>query len=304
MVQAVRYGFGSMLLSLLIILAIGCQPSFSPGTFTDDIGRPVSIEEPPQRIVSHVPGITEILFALGLDSRVVGVSDFCNYPEGATGKAKVGGFYSPSIESIVDLTPDMVLTNGEIDKLVTQLDSLAMSYMVLHPKDVGGILGNIKLVGAITGTEGSAEKVTGDIEKRMSDVASRVQDARRVKVFYTFATTDLNSPWTAGPGSFVDSLIALAGGENVGAGARAAWAQFSMEEVVSADPEVIIVDAKMGTAVTSIQAIRQHPVWRGIKAVKQERIYIIDGDLVNRAGPRIVQGLEEMARMIHPELFN
>ncbi|MFC2003252.1 ABC transporter substrate-binding protein [Chloroflexota bacterium] len=107
----------------------------------------------------------------------------------------------------------------------------------------------------------------------------------------------------AGPGSFVDSLITLAGGENIAATALAPWIQFSIEEVVSSDPEVIIVDASHGSAVVSIEELRRHPIWREITAIKQGRIYPIDGDLVNRSGPRIVQGLEEMARMIQPELF-
>ena len=301
--KLVPFGISVTLLSLLIVIVAGCQPSFTPGTFTDDFGREVAIDEVPQRIVSHVPGITETLFALGLEERVVGVSDFCDYPEAAKAKPKVGGFFNPSIENIVDLIPDLVLTNGDVEHLMTQLDSLALTYVVLHPDDIDGILQDIELVGRVTGSESEAEELTGDTKERTARIVTRVQDAPRVKVFYTFATTDLNSPWTAGPGSFVDSLINLAGGENIGATALAPWVQFSLEEVVSSDPEVIIVDTSHGSAVTPIEALKQHPIWREITAIKQDRIYPIDGDLVNRAGPRIVRGLEEVARMIHPELF-
>ena len=123
-------------------------------------------------------------------------------------------------------------------------------------------------------------------------------------VFYTFAITDLNNPWTAGPGSFIDSLIAISGGENIAARAQSPYVQFSIEEVVSVDPEVIILGVHHGyLPETPVNELRQHPVWREITAVKQARIYIIDGDLLNRSGPRIVQGLEEIARVIHPELF-
>ncbi len=301
--KLVRFGIAIVLLSLLIVMVTGCQPSFSPGTFTDDMGREVAINEVPQRMVSHVPGITEILFALGLEERVVGVSDFCDYPEEAKAKPKVGGFYNPSIEKIVDLSPDLVLTNGSVEQLMTQLDSLGITYVVLHPDDIDGILRNIELAGEITGSEKRARELYEDMTERIAHVVTRVQDAPRVKVFYTFATTDLNSPWTAGPGSFVDSLITMAGGENIGAKALAPWVQFSIEEVVSADPKVIIVDASHGSAVTPISELKRHPIWREITAIKQNRIYPIDGDLVNRAGPRVVQGLEEMASMIHPELF-
>lgn len=293
-----------IILSLLVSVTAGCsqQPSL-PGTFTDDMGREVRIEKAPQRIVSHVPAITEILFALGLAERVAGVSDYCNYPPQAELKPKVGGFFNPSVEMIVALNPDLVLTNGDVKYLVTQLDELGITFIILHPEDIDGILENIELVGRVTATERRAREVIEDMKARISQVTTRVKGAPRVRVFYTFATTDLNNPWTAGPGSFVDSLITLAGGENIGAKAPAAWVQFNIEEVVSSDPEIIIVDASHGTAVTPIEELKQHPVWRQITAIKQNRVYPIDGDLVNRPGPRIVQALEEIASFLHPELF-
>jgi len=261
------------------------------------------MEKTPQRIVSHVPGITEILFALGLGEKVVGVSEYCDYPEAAKTKPKVGGFFQPSIEMIVALNPDLVFTDGSDEHLMTQLDSLGITYIVLDPKDIDGILKDIELAGEVTGTGKRAKEVIKDMQDRMLRVSAQVKDAPKVKVFYTFATTDFNNPWTAGPGSFVDSLITMAGGENIGAKALAPWVQFSIEEVVAADPQVIIVDAAMGTALTSIAELKRHPIWREIAAIKQGRIYPIDGDLVNRSGPRIIQGLEEMAKIIHPELF-
>jgi len=293
-----------IILSLLVSVTVGCsqQPSL-PGTFTDDMGREVRIEKAPQRIVSHVPAITEILFALGLAERVAGVSDYCNYPPQAELKPKVGGFFNPSVEMIVALNPDLVLTNGDVKYLVTQLDELGITFIILYPEDIDGILENIELVGRVTATETRAREVIEDMQARISQVTTKVKGAPRVRVFYTFATTDLNNPWTAGPGSFVDSLITLAGGENIGAKAPAAWVQFNIEEVVSSDPEIIIVDASHGTAVTPIEELKQHPVWRQITAIKQNRVYPIDGDLVNRPGPRIVQALEEIASFLHPELF-
>ena len=292
-----------IILSLSTTMTIGCSHQPLPGTFTDDLGREVRIEKAPQRIVSHVPGITEILFALGLEGRVVGVSEYCDYPEAAKTKPKVGDYFQPSIEQIVALNPDLVFTGGCDEHLMKQLDGLGITYIVLDPQNIDGILKDIELVGEVTGTQKKAEEVIGDMQNRMLHVSAQVKDAPRVKVFYTFATTDFNNPWTAGPGSFVDSLITMAGGENIGARALAPWVQFSIEEVIAADPEVIIVDVSHGSAVTSIAELKQHPVWRKTAAIKQDRIYPIDGDIVNRPGPRIVQGLEEMARIIHPELF-
>ena len=292
------------LLSLLASIFIGCQPQFQAGTYTDDVGREVSINEIPERIVSHVPGITEILFALGLEEKVVGVSEYCDYPEEARLKNKVGGFFDPSIEMIVALNPDLVLTNGSQEQLMIQLDELGITYIVLKPEDIDGILKDIELVGEVTATGEKAKEVVKDMQDRMSRISAQVRDAPRVRAFYTFATTDFNNPWTAGPGSFVDSLITIAGGENIAARLQAPYAQFSIEEVVASDPEIIILDASHGSAVTPIEELRQHPVWREIAGIKQNRVYPIDGDLVNRPGPRLVQGLEEIAKMIHPELFD
>ena len=301
--RLIRFGICIVLLSLLVSMVAGCQQSFQPGTFVDDMGREVTIEEIPERIVSHVPGITEILFALGLGERVVGVSEYCDYPEEAKSKPKVGGFWNPSMEGIVALDPDLVFTMGSVEYVMTQLDSLEIPCIALQPKDMNGVLKNIELVGKVTGTEGRADKLIRDMQDSISHVLALVEDAPRPKVFYIIEATDLTLPWTAGPGSFIDTLITMAGGENIAAEAPGVWVQFSIEQVVSSDPEIIILPAKHGTAFTSPEVLQGHPIWQKVTAVKQDRICIIDGDLVDRYGPRIVQGLEEIARIIHPELF-
>jgi len=284
-------------------MSIGYSHQPSARTYIDDMGREVSIGKVAQRIVSHVPGITEILFALGLDEKVVGVSDYCDYPEVAKAKPKVGGFWNPSIENIVALEPDLVFTMGSVEYLMTQLDGLGIPCIALQHKDIDGILKDIELVGKVTGTEKEAKKLIKDMQERISYVIARVEGAPRPKVFYIIDATDLNNPWTAGPGSFIDSLIPMAGGENIGAKALAPWVQFSIEEVVNSDPEIIIMPAKHGTAFTPPETLKEHPTWQGITAVKQGKVFTIDDDLVSRYGPRIVLGLEEMAKIIHPELF-
>ncbi len=298
-----RLGIFVALLSLLVTMTTGCQPQFHPGTFTDDMGREVSIDKIPQRIVSHVPSITETLFALDLGERVVGVSDYCNYPPEAGLKPSVGNYFNPSIETIIAQDPDLVITDGYSEGLIPQLENLGVTCVVINPEDMDGILKDIELLGRITGAEGRAREVIKSMRDRILRVTTAAEDAPRVRVFYTFATTNLSNPWTAGPGSFADSLITMAGGENIAANAQSAWVQFSIEALCHADPEVILVDASHGTAVMSEETLRAHPAWRELTAVKQGRVHIIDGDLVNRSGPRIVQGLEEIAKIIHPELF-
>lgn len=293
-----------ILLSLLVSMTVGCQAQFQPGTYTDDMGREVTINEIPQRIVSHVPSITEMLFALGLGERVVGVSDYCDYPEEAKSKTSVGNYFNPSIENIVALEPDLVLTDGHSED-IKQLDELEppINYMVIDPRDIDGILEDLELLGKVTGTEDEAEELIEDMQDSIAHVLALVEGAPRPRVLFVIDATDLTFPWTAGHGSFIDAFITMAGGENIAARTQGAWVQLSIEEIVNADPEIIILPAKHGTAFTSPETLMEHPVWQGTTAVKEGRIFIIDDDLVSRSGPRIVQGLEELARIIHPELF-
>jgi iron complex transport system substrate-binding protein len=297
-------GFFVVLLSLLVIMALGCQAEFTPGTYTDDMGRGVTINEIPQRIVSHVPSITEMLFALGLGERVVGVSDYCDYPEEARSKTSVGNYFNPSIENIVALEPDLVLTDGHSEGII-QLDELEppINYMVIDPKYIDGVFEDLELLGKVTGTEDEAEELIESMQDSIANVLALVEGSPRPKVLYIIDATDLTFPWTAGQGSFIDAFITMAGGGNIAARAQGAWVQLSLEEIVDADPEIIILPAKHGTAFTSPETLMEHPVWQGTTAVKEGGIFIIDDDLVSRSGPRIIQGLEELARIIHPELF-
>jgi len=281
----------------------GCQPQFQPGTYTDDMGRAVAIDQIPQRIVSFGPSITEILFALGLEKKVVGISDYCDYPEAAKLKPKVGNAFNPSLERIVELEPDLVLT-VEQEQLNSELDALGIKFMVLDPEDIDGILGGIELVGEITGTKKRAEELIKDMQDSISQVIALMEDAPKVSVFFIIDATDPTLPWTAGTGSFIDALITMAGGGNVAGEAVGAWVPFSLEQVVSSNPEVIIIQTMIaGIPTISKEELEEHPVWGKMTAVKQGKVYIIDGDLVSRPGPRIIQGLEAMAKIIHPELF-
>jgi len=302
-VKLKQLGICIVLLSLFVSIFAGCQPQFQPGTYTDDMGRAVAIDQIPQRLVSFGPSITEILFALGLEEKVVGVSSYCDYPEAAELKPKVGDAFNPSLERIVELEPDLVLTLKQ-EQLNTELDALGIKFMVLDPEDIDGILGDIELVGKITGTEKRAEELIKDMQDSISQVIVLMEDAPKVRVFFIVDATDLTLPWTAGTGSFIDALITMAGGENVAAKAPGAWVQFSLEQIVSSDPEVIIIQTMTGGIPTvSKEELEEHPVWGEMTAVKQDKIYLINGDLVSRPGHRIVQGLEEMAEIIYPELF-
>jgi iron complex transport system substrate-binding protein len=294
----------ALLLIMIIAAATACAGAQSgPGTITDDSGRQVHLDSAPTRIVSHVPSITETLFALGLGDKLVADSDYCDYPEAAKTKPKIGGYFTPNMEEIVAMKPDLVLTDGYVPELITKLDSLGIPIAVINPKDINRVLTDIELLGNVTGSQKEAKEITSDMKNRIDAVVNTVGNASRPSVFYVFDATDTTKPWTAGPGSFVDTLISLAGGVNVADSASDPWVQFNMEELVNSNPDIILVDSSHGTAAISPAQIKKLPGWQGLTAVKENRIYIIDGDLVNRSGPRIVEGLEEMAKILHPDLF-
>ncbi len=293
-----------VMLSLVIGTAVGCTAGFEPGTYTDDMGRGVTIEEVPQRIVSFGPSITEVLFALGLGERVVGVDDFSDYPAEAQALPKVGSSFTPSLESLVGLAPDLVFSL-EHEQFNSELEAMGINYFVWSPEDIDGILSNIELVGAITDSIDEAADLVESMETRMRDIEAGVVNAIPVSVFFIVDATDPTLPWTAGPGSFIDALITMAGGENVAGDAPYEWPQFSIEEVVSADPDVIIVQTMLGGIPTiSVEDLEAHPIWGEMSAVSQGNVYLVDGDLVSRSGPRIVDGLEALAKALHPELFD
>jgi len=272
-------------------------------TVVDDAQRTVEISGVPERIISLAPSNTEILFALGLGDKAVGVTDFCDYPEEAQEIEKVGGV-EPNLEKIVDLEPDLVLYIGgtaQLEKTQT-MEDLGLTVLVLAPSDIEGIFADIELVGKATGAEDEAEELVAQLRRRMKEVTTKVAiSSYRPLIFYELDATDPTRPYTAGPGSFIDALIDMAGGFNLGATGGMQWAQFSTEEIIAQDPKIIILgDANYGV---TLESVEERPGWGVITAVKEGAIYPIDDTLVSRPGPRIVDGLEELARIIHPELF-
>jgi len=300
------------LLALLIIALAGCagagapeaSESAKPISVVDDAGRTVEIVSNPQRLVSLAPSNTEILFALGLGDRVVGVTDFCDYPEEAQAIEKVGGM-EHNLEKIVALDPDLIVAIGgstaQVEK-ATEMEKLGLTVLVLEPGDIEGIMANIELVGKATGAEKEASQLVAQMRKRFDDITARAEGAASSPtVFFELDATDPSKPYTPGPGSFIDALISLAGGSNVAASAKMQWAQLSTEEIIAQDPEVIVLgDAGYGV---TVEMVKERPGWSVIAAVKNGAIYPIDDILISRPGPRIIDGLEALARIIHPELF-
>lgn len=298
----------------LVVLISGCAPAATPTpipptatpalpaiVLTDDAGRTVEIAEAPQRLVSFAPSNTEILFALGLGDRVVGVTDFCDYPEEAKAIEKVGGI-EPNLEKVVSLDPDLVLAIGGNADLVSKLEGLGITVLVLDPSDLEGIYRDIELVGRAAGVKGKAEALVAGMRKRVEAITAKTKGlTSRPKVFYELDAADPSKPYTPGPGTWHDDFIEMAGGINVAADAKMQWVQLSAEEIIAQNPAIIILgDANYGV---TAEMVKERPGWGVIAAVRNDRIYPIDDNLISRPGPRIIEGLEELARIIHPELF-
>ena len=231
-------------LSTLLTMAVGCSSNKPAASLTDDLGRTLDLKGVPQKIVSLAPSNTEILFALGLGSKVVGTDDDSDYPAAATTLPHVGsGYPSFSIETIVSLKPDMVVAFGyTLPDYVTKLESLGIPVVVLAPKDVNGVMSDITLIGKITGATAQAKTLTTSMQSTLNTVEAKIKGVTDPRVLWEFDGTDPSNPWVAGPGSFNDALITLAGGQDVGAsGPTSSW-QMSTEDIIKADPQIIILD--------------------------------------------------------------
>ena len=281
-------------------------PIAAPIVLVDGLGRQVTLEGAAQRILSLAPSNTEILFAIGAGEQVIGRDTFSDYPEEAKTLADVGGgFGDLNTEAIVSLQPDLVLA-AEITppEQIQALANLGLTvFAVPNPVEFDELFDNLKVFGVLTGREHEAQVLAETLKIRLAAVEQAAAKATdRPLVFYELDSTDPNAPWTSGPGTFIDTMIRLAGGENLGATLEGAWIQVSLEELIRRDPQVIILGDYTLGGVTP-EMVMERLGWEGLKAVKDKRIYIFDDNLVSRPGPRLLDGLEALARLLHPALF-
>jgi len=264
--------------------------------------------EVPKRIVSTAPSVTEILFVLGLGDRVVGVTDFCNYPEAAKSVAKIGGFANPSLEAIVALEPDLVVGSwGNPMEMVNQIERLHIRWIGIKIQSVEDVLTAITTIGKQTGKGKEAEELVAGFRKRIRRITARTEQLapdERPRVFWG----GWNEPiYTAGPGSFINDLIEMAGGRNIAGDAKHPWPRYGLETIVAADPEVFLCGHDpegYATDAEALSALRTRRGWKDITAVKTGRVYLMRSDAFLRPGPRLVDALEQMAATIHPNLMS
>jgi iron complex transport system substrate-binding protein len=275
-----------------------------PLTIVDGMERDVVLPSPAQRIVSIAPSNTEILFAIGAGDQVVGRDEVSDYPPEALEVASIGSTYGElNTEAILALEPDLVLAATITSpEQVQTLEVLGIPvFLLANPDDFSGLLENINIVGILTGHDTEAEALAAGLDERIEAVTQKAADAEFVSVFYEVDGTDPTAPWTTGAGTFQDVLIGLVGGENIAADI-AGWGQMSLEEIVTRDPQVVIFGEGPWVP-TTVESYPDRSGWGEIAAVVDGRVYGIDTNWVDRPGPRLVDALEEMAVMIHPELF-
>lgn len=297
------------LLIIIIVFAFvlsGCVDKAAPTSeidskmFKDVLGREVKILDPPKRVISLTPAVTEILYELQLGERIVGVTEYCNYPEEALSKPKMGDFSNPNIELIVDAEPDIVFVAAGVQmELIERFEQLGITVFCIDATSVDQVIKNISMIGDIMGVPEITKSLTDDMQERVDYVVEKVKDQTRPVVFFEVWDEPLMS---AGPGTFIDSIIALAGGINLAGDADTQFPQLSMEILFERDPAVYIA-VYMANDSRKAGDIKSRPGYQTLTAVQTNRVHTIEDDLVTLPGPRVVLGLEEIAKVIHPELF-
>ena len=287
--------FLSKFLVPVILLSSQAGASRYPLTIKDCRGKSIRIPSEPKRIISLAPGNTEILFALGLDNRIVGVTKYCDYPKAAMKKAKVGD-QTTSIEKVISLKPDLVLAHGTVnDQAIRSIEAHGMRVLAIDPKTLDQVASDILLVGKVTNREAQAKQAAGRISSAKCLLKQKTKGIKaRPKVLVAVQADPL---WAAGPKTFVDEMIAMAGGVNVASDAKPGFNQFSAEAAVWRNPDVIV-----GTYKGDRQVFTRG-LWKDTKAARSGRVYEADPDLLVRAGPRLADGLLALARLIQPNVF-
>ena len=264
---------------------------------TDLKGRKVVLDKVPERIVSLSPANTEILFAVGAGSKVVGVTSFCDYPEEVKNIQKIGTFDGPNIELIKKAQPDVVLAGGYIQEdLINTLEGLNIPVISTEAMDFNSIFDSIKLIGKITGNDDKAAEIVGGMQKKINEIAEQTKDKEKPKVFYVVWTDPLT---TAGANTFINDVIKTAGGINTAEKAEG-WAKYSAEQLVMDNPDILISALHSTDNGITKETLSKMPAFENLSCVKNGKIYVMpDDNIISRPGPRIVEAIEEMANVLY-----
>ncbi len=257
-------------------------------------------------VVTLSPANTEIIYFVGAGNQLVGRETFSDYPEEALAVKDIGdGMGGLNLEEILIVKPDLVLA-GDLTppEQIKSLESVGLTvFVVPNPDDFSDLFNIIRMVASLTGHDENAETKIADLEARLSIVQAKIRQIdEKPLVFYEIDGTDPNAPWTAGPGSFIDMMITEAGGRNLGAVLDSEWAQISIEELIIQNPDMILLGDTVWGGIT-LESVRARTGWSSLSAIQNDQLFAFDDNLVSRPGPRMIDGLEGLAMLIHPELF-
>ncbi len=268
------------------------------GVFTDEAGREVRVPDAPRRIVSLAPSITEILFALGLGDRVVGVTEFSTHPPEAAAKPKVGSYIRLNAERILDLAPDLAVgtKDGNRLDLVRLLEDAGVAVYAVNPRSVEDMIRTVARLGTVCGVEARGEALAGELRARLARIVKGARKGPRPKVFLQI---NLRPIMSVNRNTLHHDVIRLAGGENITADHAVPYPRLSLEEVLQKAPEVILISS-MERGGAFEEARRDWFQWKTLPAVQAGRVHLIDSDLIDRPSPRVIRGLEAMAELLHP----
>jgi iron complex transport system substrate-binding protein len=279
---------------------------YFPLTITDDGGTTTTFAMPPQRVVSISPGLTEITFALGAGNRLVAVDTYSDFPpEAKSVQPRLNTYPSPSIETIVSLKPDLVLSLADRDEDLALIRRQGIPVLKIFPKDFDAAERAIQTLGQLYGAPDTGDAIATDMELRRQAVAAAIADAPRPRVYEELDASEPDKPFVAGPNGFYGQLIDLAGGDNIFADLPGDVGQVGGETIVERDPEVIILtDADLPFNPQTPDMVAARPGWDSVTAVQNAAIYPVPGALYSTPGPRLVEGLEQLAQLLHPDRFS
>jgi len=285
---------------LLLVVLLAFVATAEALDLRDMQGREVPLAAPPQRIVSLVPSVTELIYALGGEERLVGRTDFCDYPPAARAKQSVGGMINPSLETIVALRPDLVIvtSSGNREETARQLLRVGIPVYQVGADRVAEVKDVARRVGVLTGREAAVGPLLDRIDQRIAAVREAVRPYRRPRVLYVLWPEPLIVP---GRTSLVTELIDVAGGDSITASDSEAYPRYSLEAAVAKSPEVIVL-ANHGSKGGPIALDRWQRL-TSLPAIRTGRVHSVEGNLMHRYGPRMLDGLDQLARAIHPEAF-
>jgi len=286
------------------------SPETSPGgneisyplTIKDSRGEEITIEREPMRLVSMAPNITEIIFALGKGNSLVGRTDYCNYPQEVLERTSIGNIYMPDLEKIVALQPDLVLISGTtMPDSLSSLADVGIKFMVISEQNsFDGVYETIRLIGKVLNAVPEAEKIIDAMKAKVTAVTEKVKDLPKPKTYYVMSYGQYGE-YTATGDTFLGKMIEMAGGDNIARDASG-W-KYNLEDIVAKDPEILLVSPMYGMITDPVDVLSKEAGYKDLTAVKKGRCVLVDDDLINRQGPRLAEGLEHLARAIHPEVF-